>query len=70
MLILKNGERDGLTEQYFSSTGKLRVSANYKEGILEGEYKVYYPDGTLQGEVIYKNGEMNGEFKEYYEMEI
>lgn len=63
----KNGERDGLTEQYFSSTGKLRVSANYKEGILEGEYKVYYPDGTLQGEVIYKNGEMNGEFKEYYE---
>lgn len=51
----KNGERDGLTEQYFSSTGKLRVSANYKEGILEGEYKVYYPDGTLQGEVIYKN---------------
>lgn len=63
----KNGERDGLTEQYFSSTGKLRVSANYKEGILEGEYKVYYPDGTLQGEVSYKNGEMNGEFKEYYE---
>lgn len=63
----KNGERDGLTEQYFSSTGKLRVSANYKEGMLEGEYKVYYPNGTLQGEVIYKNGEMDGEFKEYYE---
>lgn len=63
----KNGERDGLTEQYFSSTGKLRVSANYKEGILEGEYKVYYPDGTLQGEVIYKNGELNGLKEDYYE---
>ena len=63
----KNGERDGLTEQYFSSTGKLRVSANYKNGVLEGEFKAYYPNGNLQGEVNYVNGEMNGDFKEYHE---
>lgn len=63
----KNGERDGLTEQYYGDTGNLRVSANYKNGILEGKFKAYYPNGNLQGEVIYKNGEMNGEFKEYHE---
>lgn len=63
----KNGERDGLTEQFYNDTGKLRVSANYKDGVLDGKFKVYYPNGNLQGEVIYKNGKMNGDFKEYHE---
>ena len=63
----KEGERDGLTKQFYSDTGKLRVSANYKNGVLDGEFKAYYPNGNLQGEVIYKNGEMNGEYKEYNE---
>lgn len=63
----KDGERDGLTEQFYNDTGKLRVSANYKNGVLEGEFKAYYPNGNLQGEVNYVNGEMNGEFKEYHE---
>ena len=63
----KNGERDGLTEQFYNDTGKLRVSANYKNGVLDGKFKAYYPNGNLQGEVTYKNGEMNGEYKEYNE---
>lgn len=63
----KDGERDGVTEQFYNDTGKLRVSANYKNGVLEGEYKAYYPNGNLQGEVNYVNGEMNGDFKEYHE---
>ena len=63
----KAGERDGLTEQFYNDTGKLRVSANYKNGVLEGEFKAYYPNGNLQVEVNYVNGEMNGDFKEYHE---
>lgn len=63
----KDGERDGVTEQFYNDTGKLRVSANYKNGVLEGEFKAYYPNGNLQGEVNYINGEMNGDFKEYHE---
>ena len=63
----KDGERDGVTEQFYNDTGKLRVSANYKNGVLEGEFKAYYPNGNLQGEVNYVNGEMNGNFKEYHE---
>lgn len=65
--IFKNGERDGLTEQFYNDTGKLRVSANYKNGVLDGKFKAYYPNGNLQGEVTYKNGEMNGEYREYNE---
>ncbi len=63
----KDGERDGVTEQFYNDTGKLRVSVNYKNGVLEGEFKAYYPNGNLQGEVNYVNGEMNGDFKEYHE---
>lgn len=63
----KDGERDGVTEQFYNDTGKLRVSANYKNGVLEGEFKAYYPNGNLQVEVNYVNGEMNGDFKEYHE---
>ena len=63
----KAGERDGLTEQFYNDTGKLRVSANYKNGVLDGKFKTYYPNGNLQGEVTYKNGEMNGEYREYNE---
>lgn len=44
----KDGERDGLTEQFYNDTGKLRVSANYKNGVLDGEFKAYYPNGNLQ----------------------
>ncbi len=45
---VQDGERDGVTEQFYNDTGKLRVSANYKNGVLEGEWKSYLADGTLQ----------------------
>ncbi len=63
----KDGERNGLTEQFYSDTGKLRLSANYKNGVLDGVFKAYYQNGNMQAEVAYQNGEMNGKFKEYYE---
>lgn len=40
---------------------------SYKNGVLDGKFKAYYPNGNLQGEVTYKNGEMNGEYREYNE---
>ncbi len=62
----KEGERDGLTKQFYSDTGKLRVSGNYKNGVRDGEFKAYYPNGNLQGEVTYKDGEMNGLKEDFY----
>ena len=65
--LFKNGERDGLTEQFYNDTGKIRISGNYKNGILDGEYKVYYPNEKLQAETYYVNGELNGAYIGYYE---
>ena len=51
----KDGERDGLTEQFYNDTGKIKEYQQIiKNGALEGEFKAYYPNGNLQGEVIYK----------------
>ncbi|WP_462354933.1 toxin-antitoxin system YwqK family antitoxin [Fusobacterium ulcerans] len=63
----KNGKRDGLTERFHNDSGKIMESANYKNGVIEGEFKTYYPNGKLEGEVNYKNGNPNGECKGYYE---
>lgn len=65
--LFKDGERDGLTEQFYSDTGKIRISGNYKNGILDGENKVYYPNEKLQAETYYVNGELNGAYIGYYE---
>lgn len=65
--LFKDGERDGITEQFYNDTGKIRISVNYKNGILDGEYRIYYPNEKLQAETYYANGELSGEYKEYYE---
>lgn len=63
----KNGERDGLTEQFYSETGKMRVSANYKNGVLEGEFKEYYENKNIRLVGSYKESLQDGEWKFYLE---
>ncbi len=65
--LFKNGERDGLTEQFYSDNGKLRISVNYKNGVLHGEYKQFYENGNIYAETYYNEGVINGNFKDYYE---
>ena len=63
----KDGERDGLTEQYYSDTGNLRAKAVYKNGVLHGEFKYCFPNGHTRAIANYENGNLNGKFDEYYE---
>lgn len=63
----KDGVRDGITKQFYSDTGKIKILANYKAGILNGEFKQYYPNEQLQAEATYLDGAFEGEYKEYYE---
>ena len=56
----KDGEKDGVTEQYYSDNGNLRLKINFKNGVIEGEYIAYYPNGkiyisknNLQGSLTY-----------------
>ena len=47
--------------------GKLRGEYNYKDGVLNGEAKVWHENGQLLGEWNFINGGINGEVKEWYE---
>ena len=52
-------QKDGKYETFYK-TGGLREVVNYKKGILDGEWKLYHPEGNMKGGLIesqiYKNG--------------
>ncbi len=62
----KNGERFGNWNWYHDQS-KLKEVANFKDGKLEGENKIFYPDGQLSIKTFYKEGELDGEFLYYNE---
>ncbi len=65
--VFKEGNRNGVTKQYYADTGNLRVEAYYVDGLLEGKIKEYYQNKKLLSEITYSNGKMNGLAQEYYE---
>jgi antitoxin component YwqK of YwqJK toxin-antitoxin module len=71
---------DGYTTQYTDATfddgiphgswktyryNKLVDELNYNKGVLEGERKEYYPDGTVKSVRNYVNGKPHGKFIDY-----
>ncbi|BBA51207.1 hypothetical protein FV113G1_15560 [Fusobacterium varium] len=65
--VFKDGNRNGITKQYYNDTGNLRVEAYYIDGLLDGKIKEYYQNKKLLSEITYSHGKMNGLAKEYYE---
>ena len=51
----------------YHENGNLEEIGNFKNGELEGEWKVYRKNGKLEKIENYKNGEREGEWKYYYE---
>jgi hypothetical protein len=51
----------------YHANGKLKSEQSFKEGKLEGIFKVYYDSGSLRKVGFYKNGKREGPFKTYYE---
>ena len=51
--------------EFYDEKGQLIRFENYKDNILFGESKVYYPSGQLSHELIYSNGKLNGPFQEF-----
>ncbi|HMS50968.1 MAG TPA: hypothetical protein PKD56_01480 [Chitinophagales bacterium] len=54
--MVKNGQKEGLTEDYYE-TGIKRRAIHYKNGKRNGEYKVWNEQGELKVIGEYKNGE-------------
>ena len=53
---------------YYFNDGKTKLSEEtYKNGLLTGDYKIYYLNGNLTEWSIYKNGLLNGPSKRFTE---
>lgn len=53
---------------YYFKDGKTKLSEEtYHNGLLTGDYKIYYVNGKLTEWSVYKNGELNGVSKRYTE---
>ncbi|MBN1790863.1 MAG: toxin-antitoxin system YwqK family antitoxin [Bacteroidales bacterium] len=76
-----NNKRQGITRE-FDKEGKLitlqrfnngtlvereRINRSDEQGLKQGVWKSYYPNGRIRSEVNYRDGLLNGPFKEYDE---
>ncbi len=55
-LLYSNGKLDGQARYYFVNSGKLQKLIDYKQGIIDGEFKQYNEEGQLILEYKYENG--------------
>jgi antitoxin component YwqK of YwqJK toxin-antitoxin module len=52
--------------EYYAN-GKVKSEQSFKDGKLDGSFKVYFDSGRLRKEGAYKNGKREGPFKTYHE---
>lgn len=63
----KDGQFDGELKTYYKEpAGRLKESVFMKNGVEDGTFKQYYPDGRTEAEGSYTNGLREGSFKEYH----
>jgi antitoxin component YwqK of YwqJK toxin-antitoxin module len=63
--LVVNQKYEGLWTTYHKDSSIPMMKEIYKNGVLEGEKKVYYHDGDLVEESYYKNGKRHGKYKKY-----
>jgi len=62
----KDSLKRGLYQAFYDD-GSVLEESNYLNGVLEGERKLYYPNGTLEISEAYRAGIMTGDYKTYFE---
>ncbi len=63
----KDGQFDGELKTYYKEpAGRLKESVFMSNGVENGPFKQYYPDGQTEAEGTYTNGLKEGSFKEYH----
>lgn len=60
----KDGKLHGTREIFLDD--RVSVLETYKEDVFHGDYKEFYPDGTLKFEGRYTEGKLSGIMKGYY----
>ncbi len=64
LLVFFTACKDVQKEYY--PDGKLKVEAQYKDGLIDGYYKSYHSNSNLEIEAYYKKGKQEGVTKAYY----
>lgn len=64
--VLNKGVEEGVWK-YYNSGGIAFKIANYKNGVLTGDYKMFYEDGkTLKEKAFYEDGKIEGLYEEFF----
>lgn len=63
----KNGKRSGKTYKYYLDNGQIEGISNFKNGVIDGKYFRFYPNGNVQIEGQFDKGWKSGVWKYYYE---
>ena len=66
ILSFKDGKKDGVTK-FIDKNGITLSEINYKNDLIHGEIRQYYPNGTLLSIINYEYGIQNGSFTSFYE---
>jgi antitoxin component YwqK of YwqJK toxin-antitoxin module len=63
------GEYDGIYKEYYSKkyNNQLHIYREYKNGKLENNYLVYFPNGELEIKTEYKDGNVVNKFESWYD---
>jgi antitoxin component YwqK of YwqJK toxin-antitoxin module len=64
--MTSNPERKYFRQQLqtFYNDGKLATKSSFRNGKMDGEYRLWYADGNLCFRAYCKNGKMQGEYEE------
>ncbi|NME36479.1 MULTISPECIES: toxin-antitoxin system YwqK family antitoxin [Fusobacterium] len=62
--------KDGENIEYFfnkkeNKKSQIKIKTFYKDGLLDGNYEEYFPNGNIKIKCSYKKGFLDGEYKEY-----
>jgi len=62
----KNGRLDGVKRTYYPGS-RIKREVTYKEGIMDGPFKIYNLEGIVIEEINYKQGKKDDEAKYFYD---
>ena len=63
-VTFKDGQKNGLSQVF--ENGRLVMEMNFLKDVLNGFFKYYFPNKTIQLLMQYKNGKLDGEFIQYH----
>lgn len=58
--------KDGVyTKKIYYDSGQKMSEGSYVDGVQEGEWLTYHPNGNMESQITYSSGTLNGEYKRW-----